>query len=142
MNSDFATHATGVLTSTGVFTNAQTITVGNKVYTTQTSLTQAEGNVLIGASAAATLQNLFNAINGIGTPGTTYGQGTLPHPSVRAIAVTATTLTLESRVPGVVGNHIPTTETQTNASFGGATLSGGVGAFPGAGGNPVYEMLR
>lgn len=120
-------YATSVLTAAGVFTDTQTVVWGSKTYTTQTVLTNVDGNVLIGASAAATLQNLFDAINLSGVAGTAYATAMTLHPTCRAKAVTATTLTVASKVPGAVGNHIPSTETQTNASFGGAVFSGGTG---------------
>jgi hypothetical protein len=119
--------ATGVLTSSGVFTDTQTVVVGGKTYTTQTTLTNVDGNVLIGASAAATLQNLYDAINLTGTPGTQYAAAMTKNERVKATAVTATTLTVKAAVAGTLGNLIASTETQTNASWGGATLSGGTG---------------
>lgn len=119
--------ASVVLTAAGVFTDTQTVTIGSKVYTTQTALTNVDGNVLIGASAAATLQNLFDAINLTGTPGTQYASAMTKNTQVYAFAVTATTLTCKSKYAGTVGNLIPSTETQTNASFGTATLAGGTG---------------
>jgi hypothetical protein len=121
-------YATQVLTSTGVFTDTQTVVVGGKTYTTQTSLTNVDGNVAIGGSAAITLQNLFDAINLTGTPGTQYAAAMTKNTQVKATAVTATTLTVAAKVPGTVGNLIPATETQTNAAWGAATLAGAVGA--------------
>jgi hypothetical protein len=121
------TNASQTLTSAGVFTDTQTITIGNKVYTTQTALTNVDGNVLIGANAAATLQNLKDAINLTGTPGVQYALAMTKNTQAVAGAVTATTLVIYSNVPGSVGNLVPTTETQTNASFGAATMAGGAG---------------
>jgi hypothetical protein len=123
------THAVGTLTSTGVFSDTQTVTIGGKVYTTQTTLTNVDGNVLIGASAAATLQNLFDAINLSGTPGTQYATLMTVNPHCRATSNDATTLVVASKVPGAGGNYVPTTETQTNASWGATTLAGGTGSM-------------
>jgi hypothetical protein len=119
--------ATSVLTSSGVFTDTQTVVVGGKTYTTQTTLTNVDGNVLIGASAAATLQNLFDAINLTGTPGTQYATAMTKNAQVRATAVTATTLTVQAKTSGTIGNLIPTTETQTNASWTSTVMAGGTG---------------
>lgn len=59
-----AVKATGTLTSTGVApVNGATATIGSRVYTFQTALTNVAGNVLIGADAAAALDNLKAAIN-------------------------------------------------------------------------------
>jgi hypothetical protein len=44
-----------------------------------------------------------------------------------ATSVTATTLVVKAKVPGTIGNHIPTTETQTNASWGAAVMASGSG---------------
>lgn len=124
--------ASQVLTAAGVFTDTQTVVIGSKTYTTQTVLTNVDGNVAIGASAAVTLQNLFDAINLTGTPGTQYATLMTKHPTAYASAVTATTLTVKANNGGVEANVIATTETQTNASFGAATLAGGSGSMDSA----------
>lgn len=121
------THATGTLTSTGTFTDTQTVVVGGKTYTTQTSLTNVNGNVAIGANAAATLQNLYDAINLTGTAGTQYAAAMTANTRVKATAVTATTLVVKALTPGEVGNLIASTETQSNAAWGAATLASGAG---------------
>lgn len=125
-----AAYATGTLTSAGVGVDTQTITIGNKVYTTQTTLTNVNGNVLLGANAAATLQNLYDAINLTGTAGTQYAAAMTLHDNVKATGVTATTLVVTAKVAGTIGNAIATTETQTNFSWGAAALAGGTGALP------------
>ena len=127
-------HAVGTLTAAGVFTDTQTVVVGSKTYTTQTTLTNVDGNVFIGADASATLQNLFDAINLTGTPGTQYAAAMTLNANVVATAKTATTLVVKSKVPGAIGNLIASTETQTNASWGAATLAGGTGS--------LYDDLR
>jgi hypothetical protein len=103
------------------------VVVGGKTYTTQTTLTNVDGNVLIGANAAATLQNLYDAINLTGTAGTQYAAAMTINTRVKATAVTATTLVVSALTPGEVGNLIASTETQTNASWGAATLASGSG---------------
>lgn len=130
--------AVQTLTSSGVFTDTQTVVVGGKTYTTQTTLTNVDGNVHIGASAAVTLQNLMDAINLTGVPGTQYAAAMTRNAQVRATAVTATTLVVQSKVSGTVGNLIPSTETQTNASWGAATLAGGTGDS----GQAVQDILN
>jgi hypothetical protein len=120
-------HAQGTLTAAGTFTDTQTVVVGGKTYTTQASLTNVDGNVLIGASAAATLQNLYDAINLTGTPGTQYATLMTINTRVKATNVSATGLIVKAKTAGEVGNLIATTETQTNASWGAATLASGAG---------------
>jgi hypothetical protein len=122
--------AVGTLTSSGAFTDTQTITIGGKVYTTQTTLTNVDGNVLIGANAAATIDNLYAAINLGAGAGTTYAAAMTAHPHVVATSETDTTLVVKARVDGSIGNLIGTTETQTNASWGGTVLASGSGALP------------
>jgi hypothetical protein len=119
--------AVGTLTSSGTFTDTQTVVVGGKTYTTQTTLTNVDGNVFIGANAAATLQNLYDAINLTGTPGTQYAAAMTANTRVKATAVTATTLVVSALTPGEVGNLIASTETQTNAAWGAAVLASGAG---------------
>lgn len=121
--------AVGTLTASGTFTDTQTVVVGGKTYTTQTTLTNVDGNVLIGANAAATLQNLYDAINLTGTAGTQYAAAMTANSRVKATAVTATTLVVRALTPGEVGNLIASTETQTNAAWGAATLASGAGNF-------------
>lgn len=121
------TAASGVLTASGVFTDTQTVVVGGKTYTTQTTLTNVDGNVYKGASAAAGLQNLYDAINLTGTPGTQYAAAMTENAEVEATGVTATTLTVKAKTPGSVGNLIASTETQTNAAWGASTLANGAG---------------
>lgn len=119
--------ATGTLTSSGVATDTQTVTVGGKTYTTQTTLTDVDGNVAIGADAETTLANLKAAINLEAGAGTKYAASMTANPAVVAISSSATTLVVKAKVPGVVGNHIPSTETQTNFAWGAATLASGTG---------------
>jgi len=49
-------------TATGVFTDTQTVVIGGKTYTTQTTLTDADGNVKIGGDATEDMVNLACAI--------------------------------------------------------------------------------
>lgn len=50
-------------TTTGVFSNGETITIGGVVFTARTALTPAPGEFLIGASATVSLANLTALIN-------------------------------------------------------------------------------
>lgn len=120
--------ATGTLTSTGVdVSNLDTVTIDTKTYTFQTTLTNVDGNVQIGGTAAASLANLAAAINLTGTPGTDYALATTIHPTVFAEAVTATTITATAKDQGTGGNSIVTTEAAVTLSWGAGTLAGGGG---------------
>lgn len=119
--------ASGTLTATGAFADASTLAIGGKTYTTQTSLTNTDGHILIGANQTATIANILAAIN-LGTgQGTTYATAMTLHPNVKAYASTNTAITLRAKVAGSIGNLIATTENQANAAFGAATLTGGTG---------------
>ena len=79
----------------------------------------------IGASAAATLDNVKHAINGTGTPGTHYSIGTVPHETVECTTNADTTQVFEVRTGGTAGNSVAMTENATHLSFGSVTGGGG-----------------
>lgn len=121
--------ATGTLTSTGAFTDTQTVTVGGKTYTSQTTLTNVDGNFFIGADQTASHLNLLRAIN-LGTgAGTLYAAAMTANPGVRATSSDGTHTVVAAKVKGTLGNAIMSSETQTNASWGATALSGGTGDF-------------
>lgn len=124
-----AAAASGILTLTANLADGATVTIGPKVYTFQAALTNADGNVQIGASMAATIVNLKNAINlGTGVPGTDYAAAMVAHATVSATASSGTTLTVAAKIGGPAQNTIATTETSPSASWGAATLTGGATA--------------
>ncbi len=118
------TAPTTTLTSTGTAGNNETFTIGSRTYTMKTTLTGAANEILIGASASVSLDNIKAAINGTGTPGTDYSQSTVRHPNVTAGAKNATTLVIASTDTNTSG-AIATTETMANFAFTGAALSAG-----------------
>lgn len=122
------TAASGTLTSTGTApANNDTVTIGSVTYTFKTTLTSstAANQVLIGASAAAALDNLKSAINRTAGAGTTYGSLTGAHPTVTATTNTDTTQVVVARVTGTGANSVATTEASSQLSWGAATLAGG-----------------
>jgi hypothetical protein len=126
--------ASGIYTAAGVFTDTQTVVVGGKTYTSRATLGALDGSFHIDSTAALTLLNLYDAINA-GRGYTDQGQGvgvgytaaTVRNKQVYGSAVDATTLTVKANVLGTIGNLIASTETQTNGSWGGATLASGTG---------------
>jgi len=123
--------ATRVLTSNGTApANGTTVQIGSKTYTFQTTLTNVDGNVLIGASAAAALDNLKSAINLTAGAGTTYAAAMTAHPEVVATTNTDTAQTVEAILGGVKYNTVPLAESSATLSWASATLTGGVDSTP------------
>lgn len=117
--------ATQTLTASDVFTDGETILIGDVTYTMVDTLSGAKNEVLIGASAAASLDNLKSAVNGTAGEGSTYGTGTVANPKVTATTNGDTTQVIEAIEVGTAGNDIVTTETCENAAFGAGTLENG-----------------
>lgn len=117
--------ATTTIVADATATDTDTVTIDGIVYTFTQTLTAVAGphEVEGGASLTASLANLAHAINGTGTPGTSYGLATPPHPSVKASAST-NTLTLTARVPGTVGNGIVVAGDDTGWTFNTPTAGG------------------
>ena len=118
--------ATGTLTLSGQPLNTETVTLGSVTYQFQTVLTAVANNVLIGADAEESLDNLLAAIIQELGEGTIYGTGTVFNPDAFATDVTGTLLLATARVAGTAGNAKVTTETLTNGSWSAATLLGGL----------------
>ncbi|MCB1712573.1 MAG: hypothetical protein KDH96_08925, partial [Candidatus Riesia sp.] len=94
-------------------------------------------DVDIGASAAASLDNLKAAINDSGTEGTTYGTDTAAHPRVTATTNTDTTQVVEAINLGSYANDYLVSTTSAHLSWDGTTFTDGT---PGV--DPIpYEVL-
>ena len=124
-----AKYAETVLTSSGVnVTEDDTVTIGSaglaRIYRFRDTLAQAY-DVKIGASAAATLDNLKAAINATGTPGVEYFAGTLVHPTVIATTNGDTTQKIVARVIGTAANTEATTSTAATLTWADTTIGGG-----------------
>lgn len=119
--------ATGVLTGSGVFSDGETVTIGDETYTFKTALTASgvPNEVLIGANLATSLDNLKVAINGGAGEGTAYGTGTVANVQVTATTNTDTAQTVEATRVGTYANAFGTTEACANASWGASTLENG-----------------
>lgn len=109
-----ARHASARVACTAPPSNGDTLTIDSKVYTWRTTLTAADGDVLIGATAQACLQNLMAAMFASGGAGTTYGANTVAHPTVMPTGqgqVSAVeNLFVAAKTPGALGNVIPVSE--------------------------------
>ncbi len=121
--------ATETLTLTGQPGDGNTVSIDGKVYTFQTTLTEADGNVLISAvDASGSLDNLIAAITLGDGAGTAYATAMTRHLSCTAAAGAGDTMDVVARVPGTAGNSFVLAETLTSGSWGGGAvlLSGGV----------------
>lgn len=117
-----------LLTSSGVFTNTQTITIAGVVFTTVNALSvgpAVAGEVVIGADAAATLTNLTAAINDPSTSSLTFTA--LSAADAQKIKFTlGLSATTTATVMTLVSSNKSTftvSETQTNAAWTSSYLS-------------------
>ncbi len=131
----------GSKTAADEFTaTAKTIGDGGDAYACTTTMTlatwpsgtlfggeaaEAAYDVLIGATASASIDNLIAAINKGATEGTNYGTGTVAHPDGTAAIGDGDTMVFTAAAVGDAGNLIETTTTVTAASWGAGTLANG-----------------
>jgi len=115
------------LTIVAAISNTETVTIDTKAYTFQTSLTDVDGNVLIGATLEESIDNLVAAITLGDGAGTKYAAATTLHPTATAVKATASTMVATAKSGGTSGDTIATTETLAGAGnqWGGATMAGG-----------------
>ena len=93
--------------------DGDTMTIDAKTYTFQTTLTDPDGNIEIGATLAVTQQNIINAIKLL-KPVSGYGALMTLHPTVDvAFSWVANVLILTAKTGGVAGDTIVTIETFT-----------------------------
>lgn len=121
--------ATGSVNLTaGNAADGNTFTINGKTYTFQTSLTNSDGNVLIGGSATASIANLVAAITLGAGAGTTYAAATTAPSNVTGAVngTTATVADITATAVGTAGNSYTLAKSGTNLAVSGATLSGGV----------------
>jgi hypothetical protein len=121
----------GTLTTTGTFSDGETITINGVVLTMKTTLGSTAGQVLIGADAAHSLTNLASIINGTAGAGSTYIElATADRKTITStlrIAATATTTAI--RVVGTGSGRLTLAETAANASWNGGNNSGFIHAY-------------
>ena len=127
-------YAFGILTASGTISNSEQVRIGDVYYQFTTGSVDAgtpagtAANpwlVAIAGTTAATLQNLFDAINASGVAGTAYSTALVEHPAAEAFVLTSTTVSVRAKAPGIAGNGIVSTETGANLSWGAATFTGG-----------------
>lgn len=121
------TAATGVLTVSGVTSDAETVTIEGVTFELDTEGNTSAGRVAVpiaDTAAATATVNLTAAINGNATTA-----------ALVTATSTATTVNLIADATGTGGNAIDTTEAMGNGTWGAATLTGGTaeGGSPWAG---------
>lgn len=110
---------------------AETI-VSSVTYSFVTELSETSGapaianEILWVTNDAAALANMKKAINLTGTLGTDYSTGTVINPLVNATTTTSTTQIVAANTIGTVGNGIQVAQTFAHATWGAATLTGGL----------------
>lgn len=137
-------NAVGTLTLVANPANTETVTIDARVYTFQTVLTNVNGNVLIGATASDTLDNLIAAITLGAGSGTTYAAATVLHATVTAAAGAGDTMTATAKTSGTGGNSIATTDGMGDAGnvWGAVTLENGATAETVTIGATVYTFVN
>lgn len=128
-----AVKASNTLTSTAQMNNNDTVTIGSKTYTFQTTLTDVDGNVQIGATQALSMENLRRAINLDGVAGTNYATSMTANALGTTATDTGTTVVVTAIEAGSHKNSAATTETSSVASWADTTLGGASATAIGAG---------
>jgi hypothetical protein len=113
------------LNYTGQPADGNTVTLAGVVYTMRVAVGAPANEVLIGGSAAATYQNLKDAVNAGPGSGVTYSAATVQNPTLQATALTATQLRIEARTGGFGGSGTAVSETLANATLSAAATVGG-----------------
>ena len=122
-----AVAAKGTLSTTGNALDAETVTIGARVYIFQDTLTNVAGNVKIGVTVTDSIANLVAAINAGAGSSTLYAAATTIHPDVSAAAGVDASMVVTAKVANYIGNAIATTDTMSLGSWGAVTLAGGLG---------------
>lgn len=122
--------AAGVLTAADNPVDGDTVTINQTIYTFKTALTSptAPYEVLIGAAATNSLDNLIAAVNSGAGAGTTYGAMTPPNADVSAAAGAGDTIDFASLYSGADANAIETLTTGADLSWGDPTMLGATGS--------------
>lgn len=120
------------LTVSGLISDGDTVRIDNTYYRFSSGTLDSgapagtAGNpwrVLIGATNADSMLNLYKAIGATGVAGTNYSTALTAHTTVNADGVTATKVSVEAKLQ--TASAIVTTETGANLAWVAGTLTGG-----------------
>lgn len=103
--------------------DTNTVTVGGKVYTFQTTLTDVDGNVKIGATASDSIDNLIAAINLGAGAGTTYATSMTINAKVTASIGAGDTMLAEQKASAGTVETILCSDTLGTGNWSGTSLS-------------------
>lgn len=112
VNDDIFQNVSGATAAQATFTlatqpsNGDQFFIDGKAYTYQSSLTNSDGNIAIGADLSQTQQRTVAAINLSGSAGTDYAASTTLHPTVSAATFSANNSVLTAKAPSDAGNDI------------------------------------
>ena len=125
--------STGVLTLAANAADGDTFTIGSRTYTLQDTLTDVDGNIHIGANAAATVITIVNGITGGANSGVDYAASMVTNTSVTAADGTGDTVDFTSLPAFYLANDgdlevLATTETGDDLSFGAVAMVHPTGA--------------
>lgn len=120
------------LLRSGLIASGETVTIGAVRYSFTSGSVNAgspagtTGNpwlVALGVNDAASLENLYRAINASGAPGTTYSAALLAHPVIDAVGFSETQIDIEP-TDGLT-SAVTCAETGANLAWNASTLTGG-----------------
>mgnify|MGYP003393437605 CR=1 FL=1 len=119
-----AIKAQGKLTLQNQPSVGETITLGTKTYSFVASLvTNTDGQIVIGATVAATRANIMAAVNLSGLPGSQYATATSLNGDVEVTSISGNDIFFTAKVGGTAGNSIASTSTLVAPNaFDAATL--------------------
>ena len=128
--------STGILTLAANASDGDTFTIGSRVYTLQSTLTDVDGNIHIDSTAAATILNIVDAIilgSGGEGVGTGYATSMTVNTNVSAADGTGDTIDFVSLPAYYLANDgdlevLATTETGAQLSFGAVEMVHPLGA--------------
>ena len=139
---DTGEFATVTLTMDTQPSNGDTLTIGSRTYTWQSTLTNADGNIWIGADLAAAKLNLGYAIaDSGGTPGTDYAAAMTANTEVSLAAFASDAAVFTALAAGTAANAFASTITATGGNvFSATTMSGGLAASVAPAGSPNRKL--
>lgn len=108
-----ATNSFHALGSTLGIQDGDTITINGRTYTWQLVLTNVNNHVQLGITDSDSIQNMIDAINLTGTPGTQYASAMTINADVSA----SSNLTVTANIPGTGGNSITTTASISSGDY-------------------------